>query len=476
MRKTLVLEAIILVSVVLVSFIFVGKVELADEASSKQFYLGVSYCGNSVNEAEQLVDKVKNYTNLFILQSGELQEDQNSIIEIGNYAISSGLSYIVYCDDFSAPELQSFVTEMHHKWGNHFLGLYFGDELGGKMLDGTPMTITDPQTNDTITKNGRTVTVTQPDSTTITYQADGIINVEEKTGTQQNSDCNSTLTPQGNAIYITYNIDGSAQLIESNGTIININNSSNSSLIEPYQEIKNQFPFNNYDAAANFFSTYVTDTLKNADAAKTAIFTSDYALYWYDYLSGYDVVLAQLGWNNSVNQQIALVRGAANLNGKNWGVTITWTYDNPPYICGANQMYNEMLQAYQAGATYITVFNYPATPGNYTGVLDQAHFDAIESFWNQVKSHPRSSSNIASAQAVLVLPQNYGWGMRSPGDNIWGLWSADQESQQIWNITSVLLGHFGDRLDIVYGNAKFPIEKKYQKIYYWNETITNLNS
>lgn len=44
-----------------------------EDASKKPFYLEVTYCGSSVNEACQLVDKVKNYTNLFIVQSYYLQ-------------------------------------------------------------------------------------------------------------------------------------------------------------------------------------------------------------------------------------------------------------------------------------------------------------------------------------------------------------------------------------------------------------------
>ena len=52
----------------------------------------------------------------------------------------------------------------------------------------------------------------------------------------------------------------------------------------------------------------------------TKVFTSDYGLYWFDYLSGYDVVLGQVGWNLTLNQQIALIRGAATMQNKSWGV------------------------------------------------------------------------------------------------------------------------------------------------------------
>jgi hypothetical protein len=56
---------------------------------TKEFYVGVTYCGSSVQEAKELIDKVKNYTNLFILQSGPLATNSEAINEIGDYACTS---------------------------------------------------------------------------------------------------------------------------------------------------------------------------------------------------------------------------------------------------------------------------------------------------------------------------------------------------------------------------------------------------
>ena len=40
-----------------------------DEEQSP-IYLGVTFCGDTVNKAKQLIDKVNDYTNLLVLQSG----------------------------------------------------------------------------------------------------------------------------------------------------------------------------------------------------------------------------------------------------------------------------------------------------------------------------------------------------------------------------------------------------------------------
>jgi hypothetical protein len=70
---------------------------------------------------------------------------------------------------------------------------------------------------------------------------------------------------------------------------------------------------------------------------------------------------------------------------------------------------------------------------------------------------------------VLVLPQNYGWGMRHPNDNIWGFWQPDDTAQEIWNQLQNKLETRGLKLDIVYEDPNHPATGKYNNIYYWNQ-------
>ncbi len=55
--------------------------------------------------------------------------------------------------------------------------------------------------------------------------------------------------------------------------------------------------------------------IENLTAANITSFTSDYGLYWWDYMGGYNVMFTELGWNVSVAEQIDLVKGAARLAG-----------------------------------------------------------------------------------------------------------------------------------------------------------------
>jgi hypothetical protein len=183
-------------------------------------------------------------------------------------------------------------------------------------------------------------------------------------------------------------------------------------------------------------------------------------------LAGYDVVLAQFGWNHSRIQDIALIRGAAKLQNKEWGTIVTWTFSEPPYLDNGEKLYDDLMIAYNNGAKYFVVFNYPQL--NEYGILTDEHFLAIERFWDKIQDNSEHSPIIADT--ALVLPENYGYGLRRVDDTIWGLWEADEKSFQIWNITRKLLNNYGTNLDIVYDDSNFSIEE-YSRIFYWNSTI-----
>ncbi len=74
------------------------------------------------------------------------------------------------------------------------------------------------------------------------------------------------------------------------------------------------------------------------------------------------------------------------------------------------------------------------------------------------------------AEAALVLPADYGWGMRNPTDTIWGLCKADSTSEQIWTQLQSKLQQYGSKLDIVYDDSAYPVTGKYSHIFYWNQT------
>jgi hypothetical protein len=189
-------------------------------------------------------------------------------------------------------------------------------------------------------------------------------------------------------------------------------------------------------------------------------------------LGNYDTVFAQLiGSNaNEINKQISLIRGAATLQNKTWGTILTWSNTKPADLGSGETLYSQMATSYNAGAKYIVVFDYPYyESGNPYGILTDEHFNALKDFWDQIAS--RQNPTDAHAEAALVLPKDYGSGLRSPTDRIWGIWPADTKTPIIMNNMQKLLAQYGLKLDIVYDDPAFPLQGNYSRVYLWNETL-----
>ena len=270
--------------------------------AADEFYFGVTCGFNTTRESEVLIDKVKNYTNLFIIDSWDVARNETMLNEICDYAANTNLKFIVYFDLISGtspplpptyPWHMQWLTTAKARWDDKFLGIYLHDELGGKQL-------------------------------------------EEQRYVPNASD---------------------------------------------YADAANKFVQN----IASYNST------RFAKNNSIPLFTSDYALYWWDYLGGYDTVFVELGVNHSDTQQISLCRGAANMQNKDWGAIIVWKYDQSPYLETAQEMYVHMQSAYDAGAKYVLVFDYKTYPeGNPYGILTEEHLEAMKNFHAYVEAHPRN--------------------------------------------------------------------------------------
>jgi hypothetical protein len=396
-----------MVFIILLSVTFFMLKPTVDNELSESVYLGVSFCGNTTAEAKMLIDKIKDYTNLLVLQSGPISRNMTATTEICDYATSQGLSIIVYFGWFNPdyPWQPLWVQNAPQRYGDKFLGIYYFDEPGGIQLD--------------------------YDWESYFKNLNNRIRRNETSSDRQ---------------FFLDTITGYL-----NGTI------------------------RDYDAEAQIFINYMRQDRDLLFLERNLIptFVSDYALFWWDYLGGYDVVLAQLGNNASIVQEIDLTKGAAHLQDKDWGAIVTWKYNEAPYLDTGQEIYQQLSLAYQAGAKYLVIFNYPAIENNPYGVLTEDHFEALQKLWTDMHDNNSKSSVKRGfpVEAVLVLPQNYGWGMRHIEDRIW-LWGSDEHSQMVWDISKKLVDMYGINLDIVYDDPQFPVTGKYDNIYYWNQTLT----
>jgi hypothetical protein len=514
MNRVLILSAAITL-IVLVGLVAIAIYPSLNSSNPKPFYVGVTFGGDTITDAKLLIDKVKNYTNLFVLQSGDFQRDANAMDEIGDYATSAGLNFLVYSgvdEAFQTDYWIEWIDNATQRWGSQFLGIYYGDEPGGKMLD-TYLSLSPDDADIQLTKLGigGLYVYCSSNGTDLVFWADGTVDYKVLDNSDDPNSRNGTL-------HIIYQYQDESVMIEnvpkptnesigtfSNGTIVTWfwvpyeksvtttyypngtitvlkvqqpdsvlytpeNGSAIISQAEPYSKILERNPIKNCDEAAQAFINKTSNTFKWLENQSIPLFTSDYGLYWWDYLSGYDVTLAQLGWNNTVAQEIGLVRGAANLQGKSWGTIITWKYTEAPYLTSGDEMFEQMRTSYECGAEYVMLFNYAENMTGPYGILQDEHFQALERFWNEVVQNPDVVHGGVEAEAALVLPKNYGWGMRNPQDIIWGLWAANSTSQQIWEQLQSKLEQYGSKLDIVYDDSAYPVAGKYNQIYYWNQT------
>jgi hypothetical protein len=226
-----------------------------------------------------------------------------------------------------------------------------------------------------------------------------------------------------------------------------------------YVDAAHQFE-NNMSSQLDYFENYFNST-------HYQLFTSDYALYWFDYKAGYDVIFAEFGWNYSRQLNVALCRGAATVQNKDWGAIMLWTYTVPPYIESGAELYNDLLVAYDNGAKYIMVFD--SNEDHTEGILKDEHLLALQQFWQYTRNNPRKSSPVGS-RVAYVLPDSFGYGFRGPDDKIWGLWQADALAQNISVTVGNLLAEYGNELDIIYDDGLQPGSTYgYSKLLYWND-------
>lgn len=440
--KKLLMTTVIILAAIIVLAMLLARPNFIQNQQAATVFVGTTYCGNSVTDAKLLIDKVKGYTNLFVLQSADLQRDFKSVNELGDYAVSAGMYFLPYFGNTVEATFTTWLNEAKQKWGTHLLGVYYGDEPAGKMLDDY-VEFKNATTGDSITKTRYAdITLQKSDGVIINYRLNVEINY---------------YGPDEAAVYTLY----------PNGTI------TTDTSANPNKQLPNSITYDSLMQSKPFKTTNeVAEAFGNLTESKiaflrnnTRVFTSDYALYWYDYLAGYDVILGQIGWNNTLAQEIGLLRGASKLQNKDWGIVITWKYNQPPYLGSGSEILNQMTTAYKCGAKYFVLFNYYEDQSGPYGTITDEHFMALESFWNNVVKNPQISQGSIKADSVLVLPQNFGGGMRWKEDIIWGIFITDAKAQGLWDSLQTNLSNHSLQLDIVYDDPEFPLTTDYQNVY-----------
>jgi hypothetical protein len=386
------------------------------DGTSPDVYVGIDAAYDK-QTITTLIDEVSSYTNLFIVGCTATSENQSRLNSICQYLYDKGMSFIIYQ---SVP-----------------LGSYQGFQ--------SPINQTSPlnETNSPY-----------PPSSNFTGSPRQSYNFSRSFDANIVSNWTQTAKDRWGSRFLgIYFIDEVAgkQLDLASGWV----------------EVKNA---TDYTDAANQFNATVSSSLNwfrngYSNGAEVTLFSSDYALYQFDYDAGYNVILAQLGWNYSRQLNIALCRGAATAANKDWGVIVTWEYTQPPYLESGSKLYDDMVLAYNNGAKYIVVFD--SNEAYTQSILTQDHLNALKQFWQYAQEHPRNPSSTAD-RVGFVLPADYAYGFRGPNDSIWGLWSADSFSTNLSITVGNNLLKYGETLDLVYNQTQLETIG-YKQLIYWDK-------
>lgn len=388
MRRALTLTiSLALIIIILVSVFVALTWNGGNQTQPREFYVGVEYAyGNQPNQVKDLVDKVKDYTNLFVLGSVELSFNRTVLTETCDYIVENDLNLIVFFTsstdyDYAIPGVFNYTVfdwmrDAQQRYGDRFLGVYRYDEPGGHQIDDGPSQIV----NNTVV----------PADADYKYLADSYVG-------------NLSVFPK---YYLNY---------------------------------------------------------------APRLYTSDYALYWFDYKANYTTVFAEFVGNESRSRHIALCRGAAETFGKDWGAIVTWKYSDAPYLESGTELYSDLALAYSSGAKYAVVFSYPDITGY--GTLTEEHFDALQRFWSTMHSDPESFGSTLP-EVAYVVPADYGFGFRNQNDSIWGLFPSDALSAKIFCDVEALVERYDTHLNIYYDEPVAAAQlERFEKVYYWNQTV-----
>ncbi len=142
-RKLTALIGIALIIIIVLSLFLALNWFSNNQTPTREFYVGVEYAyGSSLSEVKVLVDKVKDYTNLFIVGAAGLSFNRTALTEACDYIFNAKLDFIV---QFTGLDLYNYnitiwMLEAQQKYGDRFLGIYRYDEPGGHQLDGDSTT------------------------------------------------------------------------------------------------------------------------------------------------------------------------------------------------------------------------------------------------------------------------------------------------------------------------------------------------
>lgn len=142
MKRILAIATTVLLTTAVLLSVFFANGYFSRPTQHRPFYVGVEYAyANDTAPLKALVDKVKDYTNLFVIGSPAISFNRTALDESCDYITKSGLNFIVlftgldqynWLDNY---KITDWMIDAQQKYGDNFLGIYKIDEPGGNQID-----------------------------------------------------------------------------------------------------------------------------------------------------------------------------------------------------------------------------------------------------------------------------------------------------------------------------------------------------
>ncbi len=128
--------------------LFIALNSFSNQTPARPFYVGVEYAYGTnqtaevqISQIEALVNKVKDYTNLFVMGDVSLTFNQTALYEACDYIYNnSKLNFIVLFTggNYYSYNIVQWMFEAKDRYGDRLLAIYKYDEPGGNQIDTTP--------------------------------------------------------------------------------------------------------------------------------------------------------------------------------------------------------------------------------------------------------------------------------------------------------------------------------------------------
>jgi hypothetical protein len=128
---------ILLVTLIAVSLVLAAN-PFSRQAHAREFYVGVEDAYSSqASGVKALADKVKDFTNLFVIGSVDITFNRTALDEACDYVFNCGLNFIILFTSRTSYNysIMDWMINAQQKYNGRFLGIYKIDEPGGNQLD-----------------------------------------------------------------------------------------------------------------------------------------------------------------------------------------------------------------------------------------------------------------------------------------------------------------------------------------------------